>query len=85
MIDSGTQETSLGAGSGIEGFRLSPQQEHLWRLLREPGATPYRIVCEIHVLGRLDALALGVALQEVVARLEILRTSFRRLPGMALP
>jgi amino acid adenylation domain-containing protein len=79
----------------LEGFRLSPQQKHLWLLqnqLNEPQRhkehkeeTPYRVRFAISIEGKLDLTALKVALQKVVDRHEILRTSFHCLPGMTIP
>jgi len=67
----------------IEGFRLSPQQQRLWRL-REKG-TAGTAQCIVALAGDLRAAALEQALSAVVARHEILRTRFERLPGMDVP
>ncbi|MGB8509398.1 MAG: amino acid adenylation domain-containing protein [Pyrinomonadaceae bacterium] len=69
----------------IEGFRLSPQQRHLWLLHGSEQGTPYRAWCAILLEGPLDARTLMLAVGDAVARHEILRTSFRSLPGVALP
>ncbi|HKG15723.1 MAG TPA: amino acid adenylation domain-containing protein [Pyrinomonadaceae bacterium] len=67
----------------IEGYRLSPQQQRLWKLQR--GSTAFRVLCAVKIEGALDP---GVA-RRVVGRLferhEILRASFRQLPGMGVP
>jgi amino acid adenylation domain-containing protein len=70
----------------IEGFRLSPQQERLW-LLQQGGTarTPFRAVCAVLIEGDLRAERLEAALRAVVARHEILRTTFQLLPAMTLP
>lgn len=69
----------------IEGFHLSPQQAHLWSLQQGDDESAYRAQCVISIEGVLDAEALEAALRRVVGRHEILRTAFRRLPGMAFP
>ncbi|MDJ0732572.1 MAG: amino acid adenylation domain-containing protein [Nostocaceae cyanobacterium] len=69
----------------IEGFRLSPQQEHLWSLQQVDNKSIYRSDCIILIIGSLDIQRLELALQDVVNRHEILRTCFRCLPGMTIP
>ena len=69
----------------IEGFRLSPQQRHLWRLGAGDPDAPYRAQCVIVVRGRCDLAALRGALADLVARHEILRTSFPRMANVRLP
>ncbi len=68
----------------IEGFELSPQQRRIWRLQqREEGS--FRAQAAFRLEGALDRDVLRRSLREVVARHEILRTTYRRLPGMDLP
>lgn len=67
----------------IEGYRLSPHQKHLW-LLQQDG-TPYRSVCAIKLAGPVDVARVHSAVDEVVKRHEILRTSFHRMAGMKVP
>ncbi|MEG4271929.1 MULTISPECIES: amino acid adenylation domain-containing protein [unclassified Microcoleus] len=69
----------------IEGFRLSPQQRHLWGLQQNKSQQTYRVRGAILITGNLDREILQKALQNVVNRHEILRTSFHCLPGMTLP
>ncbi|MEG5160083.1 amino acid adenylation domain-containing protein [Microcoleus sp. AT3-A2] len=69
----------------IEGFRLSPQQRHLWGLQQNKSQQTYRVRGAILITGNLDREILKKALQNVVNRHEILRTSFHCLPGMTLP
>ena len=69
----------------IEGFRLSPQQEHLWSLQQIAHPSVYQSNCIISITGELDVKRLQLALQDVVNRHEILRTRFRCLPGMTIP
>lgn len=73
----------------IKGFRLSPQQKHLWLLeQRETDVrttSPYVIQCAIKITGNLDSQKLEIALEKVVNRQEILRSRFHRFPGMDVP
>jgi hypothetical protein len=66
-----TQET-------IQGYRLSPQQKHLW-LLQQDGRLPDRISCVVKIEGVLETGFLKQALDHVVAQHEILRTTFQLL------
>jgi amino acid adenylation domain-containing protein len=67
------------------GFRLSPQQRHLWALQQGDTSSAYYVQCAILIEGDLDPNILREALETVVRRHEILHTTFRRLPGMAIP
>ncbi|HEX8189934.1 MAG TPA: amino acid adenylation domain-containing protein, partial [Pyrinomonadaceae bacterium] len=67
----------------VSGFRLSPQQRRVWSL--HNGGAPYLALCGIRLDGPLDREALREALRQVVGRHEILRTAFRRAPGVRLP
>ncbi len=69
----------------IEGFRLSPQQKHLWSLQQEDPGRPYCSQCAVLIEGNLDTKILAAALRSVFARHEILRTTFICLPGMSIP
>ena len=64
----------------VQGFRLSPQQQHAWTAGR--GLTSQ---CAVEVTGELDRARLRRALGQAVERHEILRTSFQLLPGMTFP
>lgn len=66
-----------------EGFRLSPQQKLLWQSHYDGQA--YFTQGALLLEGELKIKALKGALREVIARHEILRTTFHRLPGMKLP
>ncbi|MDV2992205.1 MAG: Linear gramicidin synthase subunit B [Chroococcidiopsis sp. SAG 2025] len=68
----------------IEGYRLSPQQKHLW-LLQQSDRQTYRTQFALLIEGNLDIKVLEIALQKVAARHEILRTNFCCLPGMTIP
>jgi amino acid adenylation domain-containing protein/non-ribosomal peptide synthase protein (TIGR01720 family) len=69
----------------VEGFRLSPQQSRLWSLQAVSGAEAYRMACSVAIEGYADPARLRRCLEQIVARHEILRTSFRSLPGMNAP
>ncbi|QDL10791.1 non-ribosomal peptide synthetase [Brasilonema octagenarum UFV-E1] len=69
----------------MEGFQLSPQQEHLWLLQQLDQSEAYRSNCAILIEGHVNINNLELALQDIVDRHEILRTCFPCLPGMTLP
>ncbi|WP_437482994.1 amino acid adenylation domain-containing protein [Sorangium sp. So ce1014] len=70
-------------GPSVQGVRLSPQQRRLWALHRSGIAVCTRGL--IRLEGNLDAARLADALGQVVARHEILRTTFRRDPRLKFP
>ncbi|MCA1612749.1 MAG: amino acid adenylation domain-containing protein [Acidobacteria bacterium] len=72
-------------GALVEGYRLSPQQRHLWRLQQAGGSSAYRAQCVALVEGPLRVERLRAALEDVVARYEILRTVFHLPAGMSQP
>jgi amino acid adenylation domain-containing protein/non-ribosomal peptide synthase protein (TIGR01720 family) len=69
----------------VQGFRFSPQQEHLWAVLPPEEVARREARCEVRIEGALDFQALTTAIRDLVARHEILRTRFRLLPGMKVP
>jgi len=69
----------------IQGYHLSPQQEHLWLLQQNDSILPYRAQCDVAIAGTLDRKRLSTAIEQVAQRHDILRTTFHCLPGMALP
>ena len=77
----------------IEGFRLSPQQKHLWLVQSEVNSDDvgiqdnlsYWTQCLLRIDGNLDTKVLNSAWQTIINRHEILRTSFQHLPGMTIP
>ncbi len=69
----------------IQGFRLSPQQEHLWTVLSAEDVARSAARCEVRIEGALDPGALAQAVGELVARHEILRTRYSCLPGVTVP
>ena len=75
-------QTGIGL---VEGFRLSPQQRHLWELQRGAGSRPYQSQCTILIEGVLDVELLRSALAMLVRRHEILRTTFQTAAEDAAP
>ncbi|HEX4421468.1 MAG TPA: amino acid adenylation domain-containing protein [Kofleriaceae bacterium] len=72
----------------IQGFRLSPQQRRAWSLASSDAssnAMSGRATATAIIDGALDVARLDQAIATVVARHEILRTAFHRLPGMQFP
>ncbi|MCA1635265.1 MAG: amino acid adenylation domain-containing protein [Acidobacteria bacterium] len=65
------------------GFRLSPQQKRLWLSARRGGA--YVAQCVLHVEGVLRPELLRAAAGALVARHEVLRTTFEYVPGFKTP
>ena len=68
---------------GIAGFWLSPQQKQVWTRQQEGRA--YQSACLVIIEGALPVEILGHSLNQLVARHEILRTVYRRQPGMMFP
>ncbi|KOX07140.1 hypothetical protein ADK66_20565 [Micromonospora sp. NRRL B-16802] len=64
----------------VRGFRLSVQQQHIWQLREDGEATWAQTL--LLVTGPLDTGRLSAALAEVTNRHAILRTSYRRVPGV---
>ena len=69
----------------IEGFRLSPQQRHLWLLQQSEESPFYQTVCGVLIDGNLESTVLKQALRKLSGQNEILRTTFQRLSGMVVP
>jgi amino acid adenylation domain-containing protein/non-ribosomal peptide synthase protein (TIGR01720 family) len=68
-----------------EGFRLSPQQKRLWSQVDGTESVAYRVQCAVLIEGRLERTVLKSAIEDVVARHEILRTTFQYRAGIKLP
>jgi amino acid adenylation domain-containing protein/non-ribosomal peptide synthase protein (TIGR01720 family) len=66
----------------IAGYRLSPQQHHLWSWQQSHPEFPQWAQCALFWDGALQPQRLRAAIQQVVSRHEILRTLFQGLPGM---
>jgi amino acid adenylation domain-containing protein/non-ribosomal peptide synthase protein (TIGR01720 family) len=81
---SAEQQAGKAAASAV-GFRLSPQQERIWRLAGQCGLAPFRSRCAVLLTEEIDAARLRRAIERVAARHEILRTTFQLLPGVAVP
>jgi amino acid adenylation domain-containing protein len=61
----------------IEGFQLSPQQRHLWKLTQEQvDDSPYLAQCVVRIRGLADLTVLRAVLEALPARHEIMRTMF---------
>src|SRR5262245_30402399 len=71
--------------SVLTGYRLSPQQRRLWTLLRQGWAGSYQTKCVVMTAGPLELCYLKTAAHNVIARHEILRTTFHCLPGGTIP
>ena len=68
----------------IEGYQLSPQQRRVW-LSGSGLSVPCHAKCAILVEGPVAVRALEDAIRSVARRHEILRTTFRTVPGMEIP
>src|SRR3977135_1784878 len=79
------QQEKLITEQALEGYRLSPQQEHAWKVRKAGDSAASRAQCAIWIKGELKPEVLRLAAHRVAERHEILRTSFVGLPGMALP
>src|ERR1035438_7474957 len=64
------------------GFWLSPQQRHAWTQQQDGG---HGSTCLVLIEGALSADSVERGLRGLVARHEILRTVYRRQPGMKFP
>ena len=71
--------------TSLESFRLSPLQRHLCTLQNAQQVFPFHTYCTVRIEGPLTIPRLQTALQHLVERYEILRTSFPRLPGLSQP
>ncbi|MCA1991712.1 MAG: amino acid adenylation domain-containing protein [Coleofasciculus sp. S288] len=69
----------------IRGFRLSPQQKKLWSLQQDESRLVYRAQCAIQIEGNLNIKILETAVEGLINKHEILRTTFHCLPGMDIP
>jgi amino acid adenylation domain-containing protein len=67
----------------LKGYRLSMQQDRLYR--RQGEDQIWYTQCAVQLSGKLNRLSLFCTLQDLVKRHDILRTTFRRLPGMEIP
>ena len=67
-----------------DGFRLSPQQRHLWRL-QEAGGEAYVAQCVVRIQGPWRSETLQAALNDVIQKHEILRTRYVSSAAGTLP
>ncbi|WP_324190529.1 non-ribosomal peptide synthetase [Nocardia nova] len=78
----GTARLPLTAGERPEPLPLSLAQQRMWFLNRfEPESAAYNIPVMLHLSGRLDTTALSAALDDVIARHEVLRTIYPETDG----
>src|SRR6185436_1279982 len=68
-----------------QGFRLSPQQQHVWWAQGVEPSTAFVVQTRIDIAGALDRRRLVHAVERAVERHEILRTSFPLLPYLSVP
>ncbi|MDX1952415.1 MAG: amino acid adenylation domain-containing protein [Verrucomicrobiota bacterium] len=68
----------------IEGYNLSSQQKRAWHLAQQ-GQNTYLSSCTLRFEEEFNETRFRKALQRIVARHEILRTSFQILAGMEAP
>ncbi|WP_414544485.1 amino acid adenylation domain-containing protein [Nostoc sp. CCY0012] len=69
----------------IEFFRLSTQQKYLWLLQQGELFSPYRTQGAVFIEGILNIETLEMALNTVIHRHEILRTTFKSSPDEIIP
>jgi amino acid adenylation domain-containing protein/non-ribosomal peptide synthase protein (TIGR01720 family)/FkbM family methyltransferase len=68
-----------------EGFRLSPQQRHLWLCQQAGPESIYSAQVAVRITGELNRDRLIESLRRTVQSHEILRTQFKMLSWMTLP
>jgi condensation domain-containing protein len=68
-----------------QGYRLSPVQQRLWSLQQDDHSYAYHAQCAVLIEGTIDRVLLKVAVQSVIDRHEILRTTFRHPPQAVAP
>lgn len=77
QIQPGTSPTQAGPDGAVIGYPLSGQQEQIWVLTQlTPDAPAYNAQFSLKMHGQVDINALQAALTLIVARHEILRTTF---------
>src|SRR5215213_7721834 len=69
----------------LEGYEVSPQQKHVWTLCGVDGQAPYLAQCTILMEGALDQTVLKDALQQLLDRHEVLRTTFDVQTDLSAP
>src|SRR6185503_11307657 len=69
----------------VEGYELSPQQKELWRVMQRAANEEFAVTCEVRVEGAVDHVRLQQAVDQVLARHEILRTTYAQVAGLSYP
>ncbi|MEM7582344.1 MAG: amino acid adenylation domain-containing protein [Acidobacteriota bacterium] len=85
MTTSVVEDRLAAAAEATTGFLCSPQQRRLWRIQQSSGARAFVCSGRVLVEGALDAERLREALKRLLARHEILRTTYQRPPELELP
>jgi amino acid adenylation domain-containing protein/non-ribosomal peptide synthase protein (TIGR01720 family) len=73
------------AEENIQGFWLSPLQKRLWVQQQSAQHSPFWARCQVRIQGNLNEDVFEKAVVTAAKEHEILRTSFKLLPGMTLP
>ena len=73
------------ADSSVAGYRLSASQKTLWSLQQTTESHPFTALGAILIEGPLNARRLQQAVEQLVRRHEILRTTFIRPAGIKTP
>lgn len=82
-VESGPRLVARPAGAPLV---LSHAQQRLWFLQQlDPASAAYNIVAAVRLDGRLDAAALELGLNDIVARHEVLRIVFPTVEGRVAP
>lgn len=68
-----------------QGFRLSPQQQRLWREQQNAPGAVFRALCAISIDGPLNVSILRDAMERLIQTHEICRTSFQQRPELKFP
>ena len=69
----------------VEGYRLSPQQKHLWSQRQPEAGRSFRAYCIAIIEGGLEKPILRETVEKVIARHEVLRTTFHLAAGKRFP
>ena len=69
----------------VEGYELSPQQKELWRVMQRTVDHEFAVTCEVRIEGFVDHERLAQAVDQVLARHEILRTNYEQVAGLSYP
>ena len=75
----------MQAQQKVEGYELSPQQKELWCVMQTAAGAEFVVECEMRVDGVFDRVRLDQAMMKVLARHEILRTSYEQMARLSYP